>query len=86
MSWIFTFIILFAGSVQKDPTAELYQIFSEARQFQLKESPLFATYAEKELGKDFDVREFHDAVLWNGAVPLDVLEELIKDWVGSQKN
>ena len=43
-------------------------------------------YAEKELGKDFDVREFHDAVLWNGAVPLDVLEELIKDWVGSQKN
>ena len=43
-------------------------------------------YAEKELGRDFDVREFHDAVLWNGAVPLDVLEELIKDWVGSQKN
>ena len=43
-------------------------------------------YAEKELGRDFDVREFHDAVLWNGAVPLDVLEELIKDWVGSQKD
>ena len=43
-------------------------------------------YAEKELGRDFDVREFHDAVLGNGAVPLDVLEELIKDWVGSQKN
>ncbi len=43
-------------------------------------------YAEQELGKQFDVRNFHDTVLGNGSVPLDVLEDQIKDWVTTQKN
>jgi uncharacterized protein (DUF885 family) len=38
-------------------------------------------YAKKELGDAFDVRAFHDQVLGNGAVPLDVLEKNIRDWV-----
>ncbi len=43
-------------------------------------------YAETELGEDFDVRYFHDTVLENGALPLSVLEQKIKDWVAEQKN
>lgn len=41
--------------------------------------------AEKELGETFDLAAFHDAVLGQGAVPLDVLEVQIKDWVASRK-
>jgi uncharacterized protein (DUF885 family) len=41
--------------------------------------------AEKELGKDFDVRAFHDAVLGSGAVPLSVLETNVREWVGERK-
>jgi len=42
-------------------------------------------YAEQELQEKFDVRTFHDAVLWNGSVPLDVLEKLIYDWINNEK-
>lgn len=41
--------------------------------------------ATKELGPKFDLSAFHDAVLRQGAVPLDVLEGQIRDWVASEK-
>jgi uncharacterized protein (DUF885 family) len=42
-------------------------------------------YAEKELGPAFDVRSFHDQILGHGAVPLDVLEKNIREWVAGRK-
>ncbi len=39
--------------------------------------------AEKELGPRFDVREFHDVVLRNGALPLDILEEQVRAWLAA---
>lgn len=41
--------------------------------------------ATKELGQKFDLAAFHDAVLGQGAVPLDVLERQIRDWIAAQK-
>ena len=41
--------------------------------------------AEKELGDKFDLRHFHDAVLGQGAVPLDALEAQINAWIAAEK-
>jgi len=41
--------------------------------------------AEKALGKKFDVRAFHDEVLKDGAVPLDVLEAKIDRWISATR-
>jgi uncharacterized protein (DUF885 family) len=40
--------------------------------------------AEKRLGAKFDARKFHDAVLENGAVPLNILEAHMKRWLDEQ--
>jgi uncharacterized protein (DUF885 family) len=42
------------------------------------------TRAEKRLGDKFDLRRFHDAVLGQGAVPLDTLEAQIDAWIGAE--
>jgi uncharacterized protein (DUF885 family) len=41
--------------------------------------------AEKALGPKFDLRGFHDAVLSQGAVPLDVLERQVDAWIVGRK-
>lgn len=39
--------------------------------------------AMNELGDQFDLRDFHDVVLKNGAVPLDILERIVDDYIAS---
>jgi uncharacterized protein (DUF885 family) len=41
--------------------------------------------AQNELEEDFDLREFHDLLLKDGAMPLSLLEERVKNWI-EEKN
>lgn len=41
--------------------------------------------AENQLGDAFDIREFHEMILMNGAMPLEILEESVESWVEAQK-
>jgi uncharacterized protein (DUF885 family) len=51
---------------------------------ELKIKELRAT-ATKTLGDKFDVRHFHDQILGNAAVPLDVLQVRIQEWIAATK-
>ena len=41
--------------------------------------------AEKQLGKRFDIRAFHDEILNGGGLPLQVLDEKINRWLARQR-
>jgi uncharacterized protein (DUF885 family) len=51
---------------------------------QMKISNLKAT-AKRQLGSKFNIRQFHDTVLANGAIPLSLLEEQVNAWIAQKR-
>jgi uncharacterized protein (DUF885 family) len=41
--------------------------------------------AEAELGRRFDLKEFHAQILMTGALPLTVLERKIDEWIAARR-
>ncbi len=41
--------------------------------------------AERELGAKFDLKEFHDQILHNGALPLEILEDEVNGYIAKKK-
>jgi uncharacterized protein (DUF885 family) len=50
----------------------------------LKIAELRSKY-QNQLGKNFNLADFHDNILKDGALPLDVLERKMDEWAGRQK-
>jgi uncharacterized protein (DUF885 family) len=41
--------------------------------------------AEQQLAEKFDLRAFHDIIIGQGSLPMAVLEDVVNDWITSQK-
>lgn len=41
--------------------------------------------SKRALGNDFDLRRFHNAVLDNGPLPLDILEQQVERWIAEEQ-
>jgi prolyl oligopeptidase len=41
--------------------------------------------AKSELEENFDIKDFHHEVLKRGALPLDILEQYIDQWIAQTK-
>jgi uncharacterized protein (DUF885 family) len=86
-------IAYFKGNVPQDEVTAVQEVEryiaipGQALSYKIGELKLreLRTRAEKTLGKDFDLRAFHNEVLSHGAVPLDVLEAATDRWIASQK-
>jgi uncharacterized protein (DUF885 family) len=78
------------GMAEKEVTAEIERyIVSPAQACAYKVGMLkiqeLRARSEKELGAKFDQREFHDVVLKNGALPLEILEEQVDAYIARKK-
>jgi uncharacterized protein (DUF885 family) len=78
------------GMVESDVVAEIERYFvipGQATAYKVGMIKLLELreYAERELGDRFDIRKFHNVVLTNGSVPLDILEELVHEYVEAEK-
>ncbi|MBN1232155.1 MAG: DUF885 domain-containing protein [Candidatus Coatesbacteria bacterium] len=42
--------------------------------------------AKKKLGSNFNIKEFHSAILMNGSMPLDLLEDIVREYIKNKKS
>lgn len=79
-----------SGQAKKTVTSEIDRYFVLPGQacsykighFKIKE---LRELAKQELGSKFDIRQFHNVVLENGCLPLEVLEEMVKAYIAKVK-
>jgi len=84
------YMLVNTGMAQSDVVAEIERYFvmpGQALAYKIGMTKLLELreLAKSELGEQFDIRQFHNVVLTNGAVPLDILEDLIKQYIADTK-
>jgi uncharacterized protein (DUF885 family) len=78
------------GTTESDVIAEIERYFvmpGQALSYKVGMTKLLELrdLARLELGDQFDLREFHNVVLTNGSVPLDILEDLVRQYIATTK-
>jgi uncharacterized protein (DUF885 family) len=84
------YMIMNTGMAESDVVAEIERYFvmpGQALAYKVGMTKLLELrdLARTELGEQFDIREFHNVVLTNGSVPLDILEDLVKQYIADGK-
>jgi uncharacterized protein (DUF885 family) len=84
------YMISNTGMAESDVVAEIERYFimpGQALAYKVGMTKLLELRdrARVELGDQFDIREFHRVVLTNGSVPLDILEDLIDEYIAAKK-
>jgi uncharacterized protein (DUF885 family) len=79
------------GMVESDVIAEIERYFvmpGQATSYKVGMMKIMELreLAETELGEKFDIREFHDVVLTNGSMPLNILEDFVLQYIEAEKN
>lgn len=79
-----------AGKTEHDITVEVdrYIVWpGQALAYKLGELKLkeLRARAVSKLGNKFDIRAFHDEILWNGALPLGILEKRVDNWIAAEQ-
>ena len=74
------------GMAQSDVVSEIERYFilpGQATAYKVGMTKILElrALAEAELGDRFDIREFHDIVLTGGSMPLDILEQRVRNWI-----
>ena len=79
-----------AGKTEHDITVEVdrYIVWpGQALAYKLGELKLKELRARDttKLGDKFDIRSFHDEIVWNGALPLSILDRQINNWIAAEQ-
>ncbi|MDH4019622.1 MAG: DUF885 domain-containing protein [Xanthomonadales bacterium] len=84
------YMIMNTGMAKSDVIAEIERYFvmpGQALAYKVGMTKLLELrdLARTELGDQFDMRKFHNVVLTNGSVPLDILEDLVRRYIAEEK-
>ena len=84
------YMIRNTGMAESDVVAEVERYFvmpGQALAYKVGMTKLLELreLARSELGNRFDMREFHNVILTNGSVPLDILEELVRQYIADKQ-
>jgi uncharacterized protein (DUF885 family) len=85
------FMVAQSGMLESEVVIEVERYFVDPGQALAYKVGMFKILelrdrAKNKLGSRFDVRDFHDVVIGNGSMPLDVLERVVDEYIVARQN